>query len=53
MHWKEPAQAPLSFRGPAHIHGAVRDSLSYVEGLLTIQLNSSDGNPFIPKEVKL
>ncbi len=48
--WKKPVQDPLSFRGSAHVHGAVRDSLAYVEGLLTIQLNSSDDNPCIIME---
>lgn len=45
--WKKPVQDPLSFRGSAHVHGAVRDALSYVEELLSIQLNSSDDNPCI------
>lgn len=45
--WKKPVQDPLSFRGGAHVHGAVRDALEYVEGLLAIQLNSSDDNPCI------
>jgi histidine ammonia-lyase len=45
--WKKPVQDPLSFRGSAHIHGAVRDSVAYVEGLLVVQLNSSDDNPCI------
>lgn len=50
--WKKPVQDPLSFRGSAHVHGAVRDSLDYVEGLLKIQLNSSDDNPCIIMEDK-
>lgn len=37
----------LAFRGSAHIHGAVRDVLSFVENLLTIHLNSSEDNPCI------
>ena len=45
--WKKPVQDPLSFRGSAHVHGAVRDAVAYVEGLLDIQLNSSDDNPCI------
>ncbi len=45
--WKKPVQDPLSFRGSAHVHGAVRDSVSYIEALLTVQLNSSDDNPCI------
>lgn len=43
--WKKPVQDPLSFRSAAHIHGAVRDALEYVEKYLTIQINSSDDNP--------
>ena len=43
--WKKPVQDPLSFRGSAHVHGAVRDAVGYVEGLLAVQLNSSDDNP--------
>lgn len=50
--WKKPVQDPLSFRGSAHIHGAVRDSLNYVKELLTVQLNSSDDNPCIIMEDK-
>jgi histidine ammonia-lyase len=50
--WKKPVQDPLSFRGSAHVHGAVRDAVSYVEGLLFIQLNSSDDNPCIILEDK-
>ncbi|MHB1391591.1 MAG: aromatic amino acid lyase [Clostridia bacterium] len=45
--WKKPVQDPLSFRGSAHVHGAVRDAVAYVEGLLVVQLNSSDDNPCI------
>ncbi len=50
--WKKPVQDPLSFRGSAHVHGAVRDAVDYVEGLLTIQLNSSDDNPCVIMEDK-
>lgn len=50
--WKKPVQDPLSFRGSAHVHGAVRDALAYVEGLLKIQLNSSDDNPCVIMEDK-
>ncbi|MGE5632692.1 MAG: HAL/PAL/TAL family ammonia-lyase [Caulobacteraceae bacterium] len=50
--WKKPVQDPLSFRGSAHVHGAVRDALSYVEGLLAVQLNSSDDNPCILMDEK-
>lgn len=48
--WKKPVQDALSFRGGAHVNGAVRDALAYVEGLLSIQLNSSDDNPCIIME---
>lgn len=43
--WKKALQDPLSFRGSAHIHGAIRDALEYVKKYLTIQMNSSDDNP--------
>ncbi|MFC5542148.1 MAG: aromatic amino acid ammonia-lyase [Bacilli bacterium] len=42
---KTSIQDPLSFRGGFTVHGAALDSLEYVKGLLTIQLNSSDDNP--------
>lgn len=41
----KPVQDPLCFRGAAHIHGAVRDLLSFVEKMLSIHINSSDDNP--------
>ena len=44
---KRPVQDPLSFRGAAHIHGAIRDALEYVKKYLTIHLNSSDDNPCV------
>ena len=40
-------QDPLCFRCACHIHGAVRDSLNYLEELMDIQLNSSDDNPCV------
>lgn len=42
---KKALQDPLSYRGAAHIHGAVRDALEYVKKYLTIHMNSSDDNP--------
>lgn len=45
--WKRPVQDPLSFRGTAHIHGSVRDALTYVEEYLRIHMNSSDDNPCV------
>ena len=50
--WKRPLQDPLSFRGTAHIHGSVRDALSYVEQYLQIQMNSSDDNPCVVLDEK-
>ncbi|MDF2571504.1 MAG: phenylalanine ammonia-lyase [Sporomusa sp.] len=40
-------QDPLCFRCACHIHGAVRDSLHYLEELMNIQMNSSDDNPCV------
>jgi histidine ammonia-lyase len=40
-------QDPLCFRCACHIHGAVRDSLHYIEELMDIQMNSSDDNPCV------
>ncbi len=40
-------QDPLCFRCACHIHGAVRDSLRYLEELMDIQMNSSDDNPCV------
>ena len=40
-------QDPLCFRCACHIHGAVRDSLAYLEELMEIQINSSDDNPCV------
>lgn len=40
-----PVQDPLSFRGGAYVHGALRDAITYVEQYLHIQMNSSDDNP--------
>jgi histidine ammonia-lyase len=45
--WKRSVQDPLSFRGTVHIHGSVRDALSYVEEYLRIHINSSDDNPCV------
>ena len=48
--WSEPArnlQDPLSFRSFPQVHGAARDALAYAEGVLTIELNSHQGNPLV------
>lgn len=43
-------QDPLCFRCACHIHGAVRDSLAYLEELMDLQINSSDDNPCVSME---
>lgn len=50
--WKKPVQDPLCFRSAAHVNGAVRDALRYLEDLMLIQLNSSDDNPCVILEEK-
>lgn len=41
----KPVQDPLSFRDAAHVHGAVKGALDYLEELIMVQMNSSDDNP--------
>jgi histidine ammonia-lyase len=40
-------QDPLTFRTLPQVHGAARDALSYVSGVLTIELNAHQGNPLV------
>jgi histidine ammonia-lyase len=40
-------QDPLTFRCLPHIHGAARDALGYVMGILRLELNSSQSNPVV------
>lgn len=47
---ERPLQDPLSFRCGSAIHGAVQDSLNYIENLMKIQLNATDDNPCIMYE---
>lgn len=43
-------QDPLSFRNLPQIHGAVRDVLDHVDGVLAIELNANQGNPIVVPE---
>ncbi len=47
--WDEGAarnlQDPLTFRNIPQIHGALRDALAYVEGVVAVELNASQENP--------
>ena len=40
-------QDPLSFRTVAQVHGAARDALGYVAGVLAVELNAHQGNPLV------
>jgi histidine ammonia-lyase len=47
-------QDPYSFRCMPQVHGAVRDTLSYVRSVLEIEINSATDNPLIfPDENKV
>jgi histidine ammonia-lyase len=47
-------QDPYSFRCMPQVHGAVRDSLSYVRSILEIEINSATDNPLVfPDEEKV
>lgn len=43
-------QDPLCFRSACHVHGAVRDALSYIRPHLLLQVNASDDNPCVLAE---
>ena len=43
-------QDPLSFRNLPQVHGACRDALAHVEGVLAIELNANQGNPIVVPE---
>lgn len=38
-------QDPVSFRASPQVHGAVRDTLSYIESVLSREINASTDNP--------
>ena len=40
-------QDPLSFRTVAQVHGAARDALGYVDGVVAVELNAHQGNPLV------
>ena len=47
-------QDPLTFRNLPQIHGAARDVLAHVDGVLAIELNASQGNPIVvPSEGRI
>ena len=47
-------QDPYSLRCTAQVHGAVRDAIDYVRGVLEVEINSATDNPLIfPDEGKV
>ena len=51
---KEHVQDPYSFRCIPQVHGASRDAISYVEGVMHTEINSVTDNPTIfPEEDKI
>ncbi len=44
---KEHVQDPYSFRCVPQVHGASRDALDYVEGVITTEINSVTDNPTV------
>ncbi len=47
-------QDPLTFRNVAHVHGALRDTLAYVDAVVATELNASQENPLpIPAEGRI
>jgi histidine ammonia-lyase len=40
-------QDPLTFRNLPQVHGAARDALDHVAGILAIELNANQGNPIV------
>ena len=40
-------QDPLTFRTLPQVHGAARDALGYVQGVLAVELNAHQGNPVV------
>jgi histidine ammonia-lyase len=45
-------QDPYSFRCMPQVHGAVKDALRYVRGVLEIEINSATDNPLVFSEEK-
>jgi histidine ammonia-lyase len=51
--WTQPPrnlQDPLTFRTLPHVLGAARDALTYVNGVLEVELNSHQGNPVVASD---
>ncbi|MCJ9707881.1 aromatic amino acid lyase [Bordetella hinzii] len=48
---ERPLQDPLSFRTISQVHGAAREALRQLDGLLRVQINSSDDNPTVALDV--
>jgi histidine ammonia-lyase len=51
--WAQPPrtlQDPLTFRTFPHVLGAARDALTYVKGVLEVELNSHQGNPVVTSD---
>jgi histidine ammonia-lyase len=47
-------QDPLTFRNLAHVHGALRDALGYVERVVATELNAAQENPLaVPAEERI
>lgn len=40
-------QDPLTFRTLPQVNGATRDALTYVQGVLAVELNANQGNPVV------
>ncbi|WP_077073574.1 HAL/PAL/TAL family ammonia-lyase [Mailhella massiliensis] len=43
-------QDPLCFRSACHVHGAVRDAISYLKPHLLLHINATDDNPCVLAE---
>lgn len=46
-HYKEHIQDPYSFRCIPQVHGAVKDAVNYVAGVIEIEINSVTDNPTV------
>lgn len=50
---KDHVQDPYSFRCVPQVHGAVKDTIDYVEKIVTIEINSTTDNPIVVPEEDL
>ena len=46
-HYKEHIQDPYSFRCIPQVHGAVKDAVNYVAGVIEVEINSVTDNPTV------